>query len=154
MEIITRELVDLNLEASSIKEIVTNLGERIDRAGRLSNFDGYIDSVMEREELTSTAIGFGIAIPHGKSEHVTSCTVAFARLASPIEWESLDGKPVKIVFLLAVPEACKGDEHLRIIAALSRKLIHEDFRQQLETLEDEQALVEMITETLADTITN
>ncbi|MGX6979618.1 PTS sugar transporter subunit IIA [Vagococcus elongatus] len=153
MEVITRELVDLNLEATSVKEVVLSLGERIESIGRLSNFDGYIDSVMEREELTSTGIGFGIAIPHGKSEHVTSCTVAFARLTSPIEWESLDEQPVKIVFLLAVPEACKGDEHLKIIAALSRKLIHEDFRQQLETLEDEQELVEMINETLANAIT-
>lgn len=148
-EIISEELVDLYLDASNVEEAILQLAKKIDDAGRISEFKGYVDSVMEREILTSTGIGFGIAIPHGKCPYVKECTVAFGRLNESIDWNSLDGEPVKIVFLLAVPEECKGNEHLKIIASLSRKLIHEDFRENLNKLEDEKEIVSLITETLS-----
>ncbi|MBL1229803.1 PTS sugar transporter subunit IIA [Enterococcus sp. BWB1-3] len=147
-EVINTELVDLSVEGLSRNEIIRHLANKIDLDDRINNFEGYFDSVIEREELTSTGIGFGIAIPHGKCSHVKATTVAFGRLKNEVDWNSLDGKNVTIVFLLAVPEECKGDQHLRMIAGLSRKLIHDEFRNKLETAEDKQEIVELINDSL------
>lgn len=147
-QVINTELVDLTVEGLSRDAVIQQLAERIEQDNRLESLDGYIDSVMERETLTSTGIGFGIAIPHGKSSHVKETTVAFGRLKSSVDWNSLDDQPVSIVFLLAVPEECKGDQHLRIIAGLSRKLIHDDFREKLATAVEEEEIVALISESL------
>lgn len=148
VQVITTELVDLAVEGVSRDAVIQQLAERIEQESRLESLDGYMDSVMEREALTSTGIGFGIAIPHGKSIHVRETTVAFGRLKKSVDWNSLDDQPVTIVFLLAVPEECKGDQHLRIIAGLSRKLIHDDFREKLVTASDKEEIVTLISESL------
>lgn len=148
-DVITKELVDLSLAGRSSEEVIKNLASRIDMADRLTDFEKYYESVIERELLTSTGIGFGIAIPHGKCSQVKECTVAFGRLEEPVEWNSLDGNPVEMVFLLAVPEECAGNEHLKIIAGLSRRLVHEDFREMLKNTEDEEAVEKVIMESLA-----
>ncbi|MBO1308169.1 PTS sugar transporter subunit IIA [Enterococcus sp. 669A] len=148
-KVITKELVDLATAGENSQQVIETLAQRIDTTGRISNYEGYLQSVLDREELTSTAIGFGIAIPHGKSPHVKECTVAFGRLSQPVDWNSLDGKEVEMAFLLAVPEECAGDEHLKIIAGLSRKLVHEDFREMLRTSASEEEIVQVINDSLA-----
>lgn len=129
--VIIEEVVDLNLEAETVEETIEKMAQMIYKTGRVNDFKSYLQSVLEREKLSTTGIGFTIAIPHGKSTAVKATTVAFSRLAKPVAWNSLDGEDVSMVFLLAVPEECKGNEHLKIIATLSRKLIHEDFRKML-----------------------
>lgn len=148
-KVISEKLIDLSVEGTNPNEVIKNMAKLIDATGRISDFEGYYQSVLEREELTSTGIGFGFAIPHGKSEHVKECTVAFGRLKESIDWQSLDNNAVEMVFLLAVPEKCAGDEHLKIIAGLSRKLIHEDFRELLRTTQNEEEIIKEITESLA-----
>ncbi|GCF93549.1 PTS fructose transporter subunit IIA [Enterococcus florum] len=148
-EVITEELVDLAVEGIKSRAVIEALAKRIESTDRLTDYAGYFQSVIDREELTSTAIGFGIAIPHGKSKHVKECTVAFGRLQQPVEWNSLDGEPVEMAFLLAVPEDCAGDEHLKIIAGLSRKLVHEEFRELLKTSTSEKEIVKVINDSLA-----
>lgn len=148
MALITNSLVDLNISETSKADVILTLAKRIDADGRLIDFDQYLQSVLDREALTTTGIGFGIAIPHGKTDAVKETTVAFGRTNQPIDWESLDGTPTQIVFLLAVPEASKGDEHLRIIASLSRKLIHQSFRESLEHTTSEAEIVDLISHVL------
>lgn len=87
--------------------------------------------MLDRESLTTTGVGFRIAIPHGKTDAVREASVAFARLAKPIDWEAMDGKPVDTVFQLTVPDNSKGDAHLQLLSALSRRLIHTGFRDQI-----------------------
>lgn len=149
MEIITEKLVDLGIEASTKSEAIQVLANKINEADRLYDHEGYYQSVIDRENLTTTGIGFGIAIPHGKSPHVKETTVAFGRLNDKIDWKSLDGEAVHLVFLLAVPEACQGDQHLKIIAALSRKLIHPEFRETLEQAQTNEEIVALLNESLA-----
>jgi len=75
-------------------------------------------------------VGFGVAIPHGKTDAVNEPFLGFAK-TKDVEWAAPDGKPVDLVFIIGVPEAQAGDEHLRILAKLSRKLMKEEFRQLL-----------------------
>jgi fructose-specific phosphotransferase system IIA component len=144
----TTNLVNLDVTGTSKEAVILELAKLIDAEGRVNNFEQYLQSVLDRENLTTTGIGFGIAIPHGKTEAVTQTTVAFGRSATPIDWDSLDGTPAQIIFLLAVPEASKGDEHLRIIASLSRKLIHEEFRDKLANSTSESEIVALISDVL------
>lgn len=152
INVITEELVDLNINADNKNDVIKTLADRIGVAGRLYDYEGYYNSVIEREELTTTGIGFGIAIPHGKCPHVKETTVAFGRLNQEIDWQSLDGKSVNLVFLLAIPEECKGDQHLKIIASLSRKLIHQEFRNTLQDVTSSKELIDLLNDSLASAI--
>lgn len=146
--IITEEIVDLKLEADNVEKTIEKMAYKIDSIGRISNLERYYQSVLDRELLSTTGIGFGIAIPHGKCPDVKTTTVAFSRLSHPIPWNSLDGNDVSMVFLLAVPEHCKGNEHLRIIAALSRKLIHEEFRLKLMNAKNPEEITQLLESSL------
>ncbi|MDT2661987.1 fructose PTS transporter subunit IIA [Enterococcus hulanensis] len=152
MQVINEELVDLAIDADSKMSAINILADRINQAGRLHNHAGYVESVVERENLTTTGIGFGIAIPHGKSPHVKETTVAFGRLNNKIDWQSLDGENVGLVFLLAVPETCQGDQHLKIIAGLSRKLVHQEFRDTLEQAASDREIVDLLNDSLAGVV--
>ncbi|MGT2784151.1 fructose PTS transporter subunit IIA [Streptococcus merionis] len=144
VKIISEDSINLSLEGDDKNVVIKNLAKQIYNTGVISDLEIYYQSVLEREEMVSTGIGFNIAIPHGKSSAVNTCAVGFARLVNDLDWQSLDGEPVKMIFLLAIPEECAGNEHLKIIAALSRQLIHEEFRQKLENLMDKKSIAELI----------
>jgi len=138
-DLLSKETVDLALEGTTKEDCIKKMADKLDQIGVLTNAESYLQSVLAREEQGSTGIGFGVAIPHGKSTGVAKPGLCFARLATPINWKSLDGNPVSIVFLIAVPEAQAGNEHLQILSSISRKLIHEEFRSKLHnatTVED------------------
>src|SRR5699024_4849458 len=91
-------------------------------------------AVLKREKEGTTGIGMGVAIPHGKSKTVQQPTLVFGKSKGGIEYDSLDGNPVYLMFLIAVPEN-SSDEHLKILSHLSRKLMREEIRNQLMNLE-------------------
>jgi PTS system fructose-specific IIA component len=125
------ESIFINLDVASQDECLDILIEGMKKSGSIGDKSAYLESVLEREKKGSTGVGFGVAIPHGKSDGVIVPGLAFARLANPIDWNSLDGKPVEIVFLIGVPQKDTGNEHLKILVAISRKLIHQEFREKL-----------------------
>ncbi|MNP18609.1 PTS system mannose-specific EIIBCA component [compost metagenome] len=112
--------------------------------GAVTDVEQYVQAVLTREESSSTGIGFGVAIPHGKANGVTRASLAFARLSEPTEWQSLDDEPVKIVFMIAVPAENVGNEHLQILVSLSRKLIHEEFRDSLLQAQTAEEVIEIL----------
>lgn len=128
--IISKELVQLNLKASSKEEALTALAKVAADQGKVNNEATYIEAVLKREEEYSTAVGFGVAIPHGKSQAVDDAFFMFATVNN-LDWKALDGAPVDMVFLIGVPDSEAGSTHLKILAALSRKLMKEDFRKGL-----------------------
>lgn len=140
-DLIQKEAVLLNLEAADQDQTLNRLADALQGAGFLADKDAFVASVKDREKHASTAIGFGVAIPHGKSSGVKKAGIGFARLAQPVEWNSLDGKPVSIIILLAIPQEEAGKEHLRILASVSKQLIHESFRKQLLEAKTEEEIV-------------
>lgn len=137
--LLKNETIQLQLEAGTRDATIEKMVDSLVGAGFVTDAKAYVDAVITRESTGSTGIGFGVAIPHGKSKGVASPGLAFARLSNPVDWNSMDGKPVSMVFLIAVPEEQAGNEHLKILVALSRKLIHQEFRDQLagaETAQD------------------
>lgn len=130
-DLLTEETIFLPLESGSKEDVIRRMVEGLQKTGAVTDAENYVQAVLTREQSSSTGIGFGVAIPHGKSSGVARAGLAFARMAEPTEWESLDDQPVSIVFLIAVPAENVGNEHLQILVALSRKLIHEEFRNSL-----------------------
>ncbi|KHF29275.1 PTS system mannose-specific EIIBCA component [Anoxybacillus sp. BCO1] len=111
------------IEGTTKDEIMAEMIEMIDRAGMLFDKEEYKESLYRREKEGSTGIGFGIAIPHGKSTAVRQTCVAFGVKRNGVDWDSLDGEKAKLIFMIAVPEEHAGNEHLKILQLLSRKLI-------------------------------
>lgn len=141
MNITQENLILVDTDCSDKDQVLERLTDLLDSDGRLINRTEYITEVRHREEVYSTAIGFNVAIPHGKTEAVKSTSIAFARLRNPITW---DEEQVNLVFLLAVPASEAGNKHLEILAALSRRLMHEDYREQLQTAQSKSEILKLV----------
>jgi fructose-specific PTS system IIA-like component len=129
--LITEELVHLSSGSTSKEEAIRELVDLLHSEGRVDDPDPVEDAVWAREETYPTGMGFGVAIPHCKSPHVTVNSIAVLKLDAPVPWKMPDQDPVHFLILIAISSAAKGDQHLKIIAGLARKLMHEEFRQQL-----------------------
>ena len=89
---------------------------------------------------------------NGKTNVVKQISVSFAHLVKPIEWQSLDLEKVDSIFQLAVPESSKGDEYLKLLSALSRKLIHPEFREQIRNSDTSEQIIDLICIYLLDAV--
>ncbi|MBZ4667186.1 MAG: putative IIA-like nitrogen-regulatory protein PtsN [Defluviitaleaceae bacterium] len=128
--LINKNLISLHLDSHTKEETIRKMAQMAADEGRVVNIEDYVKAVLRREEEYSTAVGFGVAIPHGKTDAVKEPLLAFAKVNS-IEWGAPDGKPVNMVFLIGVPESQAGTEHLKILANISRKLMKQEFRDSL-----------------------
>ena len=129
--LINKNLVTLNLEAKNKEEAIIKLAELAQKEGKITSIDEYVKSVLDREKAYTTGVGNGIAIPHGKSKAVKEAMIVFGKTTDGIEWDSLDGKPVNLIFLLGVPEENVDNVHLKILSQLSRKLMNDSFIEML-----------------------
>ncbi|MCR6104913.1 PTS sugar transporter subunit IIA [Salipaludibacillus agaradhaerens] len=130
-DITNLQLIDSDLIGSTRDEVITSLINKLDEADVLSSADDFQKAILRREEQSSTGLGMNIAIPHGKSAAVKRPAIAFGINRIGVDWQSPDGSEAKLIFMIAVPEEAAGDEHLKILQMLSRKLMDEQFREQL-----------------------
>lgn len=140
-ELISEEIVAFNVKAETKEDVIRYIVDMMDKDGRLLNADGYYADVLKREATSSTAIGFSIATPHAKSEHVAEPSLAFIRLEKPMKW---DEEEVSMVFQIGVPSPGQGDRHLEILAMLFRNLVYDEFVGKLASSESEQDIVDML----------
>ncbi|GHG77024.1 fructose-specific PTS transporter subunit EIIC [Streptomyces griseocarneus] len=134
------------LAAGRKEEAIREMAGLLAASGKVTDVEGVVGAVLAREELGTTGLGEEIAIPHAKTDAVTEPVVAFARSAEGIEWGALDGTRARLVFMIAVPEAAAGEEHLRILALLARKLLDADFRGRLLAAPDVEAVLRVLEE--------
>lgn len=144
MQVSTTQLVELDLDSSATTKdaAVDRLVAVAAAAGRASDPATLRADVAAREELLPTGIEGGIGIPHARSTGIDEPTVVFGRSTNGIDWGAADG-PANLVFLIAVPEGA-GDEHLQILASLSRALMKSEFRDTLLKATDPQVVVDTI----------
>lgn len=128
--VIDEKLIILDSSLSSKSELLHYLAEQTKELQYLDNVENYLDTVDEREKEFSTAIGHSVSIPHGKSQEVLHPFICFIRTMKKITWDQM-GNEVNLIFLLGIPEEQKGTLHLKILAEISKKLLDEDFREQL-----------------------
>jgi fructose PTS system EIIA component len=141
-DLITPDLVDLQLPATERDEATRQLAGRLVAAGRVTDLEVFLADVRAREAQMATGIEGGIGIPHCRSEAVTEPTLAFGRSAKGIDWGAADG-PAHLIFLIAAP-AGGGAEHMGILAKLARRLIHPSFRDSLHQAPDPEAVVSLV----------
>lgn len=125
--LINENLIVLDLPAKTKEEAILLLAEKAKGESKVNDANEFQKAVLHRESEYSTAVGFGVAIPHGKTDAVNEPFLMFATVQS-IDWSALDGNPVDLVFLIGVPEKDASTVHLKILASLSRKLMKEEFR--------------------------
>ncbi|MET9461901.1 fructose-specific PTS transporter subunit EIIC [Streptomyces canus] len=143
---LTERTVKVALDARDKEAAVREMAELLARTGKVADLDELVATALRREEQGTTGLGEEIAIPHAKTDAVTAPVVGFARSAEGVEWGSLDGTKARLIFMISVPEAAAGDEHLRILALLSRKLMDPGFRERLIAAPDEGAVLEVLSE--------
>jgi fructose PTS system EIIA component len=141
-ELITTDLVDLDLTAEDRHEATRHLAERLKAAGRITDLDGFLADVRAREAQMPTGIEGGIGIPHARSAFVTEPTLGFGRSTAGVDFGADDG-PAHLIFLIAAPEG-GGSDHMTILASLARRLVHASFRDALLAAAEPQAVVDLI----------
>ncbi|KUL32471.1 PTS fructose transporter subunit IIABC [Streptomyces regalis] len=133
-DMITADLVDLDLSADTKEAAARALAERMVALGRVTDLDGFLADVAAREAQMPTGLDGGIGIPHCRSEHVTEPTLAFGRSAAGIDFGAADG-PADLIFLIAAP-AGADDAHLTILSSLARQLMNAEFTDALRSAGD------------------
>jgi len=146
-DLIVPEGVVATLRASSKKQLLQELAEKAAGLTRLPS-RRIFETMHERERLGSTGMGQGIAVPHGHLEGITRMTGLFARLATPVDFESMDDQPVDLVFVLLAPEGA-GADHLKALARVSRLLRNQSLCEKLRAAVDSAALFALLTEPTA-----
>jgi fructose-specific phosphotransferase system IIA component len=147
LDILEENCVALDLEIEDKVDLVNTLVELLETAGVVSDREEVVRKVLEREKLMSTGIGGGVAIPHAQCRGADKLAVALARTKDGVDFDALDGKPVRLFFLIVGPEEKGG--YVRILARISRLLYTGDLqkslyraespRQAIETLRKEEA---------------
>lgn len=142
-DLLTPESVILSLRATSKKQTLTELARRAAEVTGLPE-RAIFDVLLERERLGTTAVGRGIAIPHGKLPDLDRIYGFFARLDPPVDFEAVDEQPVDLVFLLLAPESA-GADHLKALARVSRLLRDSKTCEKLRSLGSAKAIYEQLT---------
>lgn len=147
MDFLSKKAILIDIKSTKkedvIKELVDYLIESDDIEKRCRN--KLIDALMTRESLGSTAIGQGIAIPHAKSDCVNKLVAAFGISKKGVDFDSLDGEPAYIFFLLVAPQDSAGP-HLKALARISRLLKDKYFRDSLRACTDDKGIIKIITQ--------
>ena len=126
MAIFDTKHINMNLKGDSQHDILASLASLAKQQKIVDDEDTLVSDYLEREKESTTGFGNGVAIPHARTNNVKTTAILFGRSDKDIEWDSLDGKPVNTFISLLVPDD-QGDTHLKLLAKLSRQLVHKDF---------------------------
>ncbi|HHS2849546.1 TPA: PTS fructose transporter subunit IIABC [Streptococcus agalactiae] len=129
-DLLKKEVMIMDLKATSKEAAIDEMITKLVDTGVVTNFAIFKDGIMKREAQTSTGLGDGIAMPHSKNAAVKEATVLFAKSASGVDYEALDGQPTDLFFMIAAPDGT-NDTHLAALAELSKYLLKEGFADQL-----------------------
>ena len=142
--VLDERVIDLNMTAENKKEAIWHLAQKLKDAGYIADVDAYVEDIYLRESQGQTGIGNYVAIPHGKSDSVTQVGIAIGKVEKEIEWETLDGKGEKLIFLFAVGNDNENARtHLRLLAEVARTLGNDEAVEALLAAETVQDLKEV-----------
>lgn len=140
---LNEELCLMELKAKNKKDVIKEIAEELDKHGAVVDRSKFVKDVLEREELGSTGIGDGVAIPHARTESVSGFLIGFGRSKNGVEFKALDGEPVSLFFLMgAHPDEL--NLYLRLLAELSKLLMNNAFRTELKNAKTSKDIVEIV----------
>lgn len=130
LDIVSPEGIVSPLQATSKKGAIEELVDVLAKLGKVQDASVLKDAVWQREQTKTTGIGLGLAIPHGRCSGIQSIAMAMGKPASPMEFDAIDGKPVRVIVLLASPPD-KTSDHIQALARISRLMSDSDFREKM-----------------------
>ena len=142
-DLLSKDAIKLNGIANSKQDAINKLVDLMAKNGNLTDKEKYTQVVLKREEEGSTGIGEGIAIPHGKTDAVSKPGLSAMVINDGVEFDSLDGQPAKLLFLIAAPNT-KDNVHLDVLGKLSVLLMDEDFTNKLKSAKSVEEFLKII----------
>ncbi|MBN7574296.1 MULTISPECIES: PTS fructose transporter subunit IIABC [Clostridium] len=143
VDLLHKQGINLNFNPNTKEQCINELVDLMDKTGNLNNKEEYKKAILAREELSTTGIGDGIAIPHGKTSAVKKASLAAAICKKGVDYDSLDGQPAHLFFMIAVPDN-NDNLHLEVLARLSTILMDESFRTSLVNCSDKEEFLRLI----------
>lgn len=140
-DVLTEDLIRTNLEGQTKEDIINAMVDLAGRSPKVLDREKVRQAIFEREKIMSTGVGNGFAIPHGKTDAISDIVAAFATTAQPIDYHSLDDKPVRLVFLLVGKDNMVGP-HIKLLSRISRLMGKEEFRNRLIDLQTPAEIIE------------
>ncbi|MBU5487773.1 fructose-specific PTS transporter subunit EIIC [Clostridium sp. MSJ-8] len=144
-DLLKKEGIELDVKVNNKAEAIDKLVDLMDATNNLNDKEEYKKTVLAREELSTTGIGDGIAIPHGKTKAVSEAGLSSMVVKDGVDYDSLDGMPAKLFFMIAAPEAA-DNLHLEVLSRLSTILMDESFREKLINAKDKDEFLRLIDE--------
>lgn len=144
-DLINKEMIKIDCEFRDKDEVIKTLSFLLEKNGIIGSIEGFTEAVKLRESQTTTAVGFGIAIPHARSKYVLKPGIAIGR-SKEFLWDVETKQPVCLIFLLAVPEQIEYPDYMKILASISRMLVHQRFRNALLNAHDIDEFISEITD--------
>ena len=129
-DILQEEFVSTKLPGKSKDEVLNSLIDLLKSSKKIKDLEKVREAIFEREKIMSTGVGKGFAIPHGKTDAVTDIVAAFAVTGDPVDFQSLDGEPVRLLFLLIGRDNMVGP-HIKLLSRISRLMNKDEFRKKL-----------------------
>ena len=129
-DILTEEVIATHLPGNTKEEVLDNIIELAAHSPNMKDKEKVRAAILERERIMSTGVGRGVAVPHGKCDGVSDTVTAFAVTDKPVDFKSLDGQPVQLMFLLVGRENSVG-AHLKLLSRISRLMSSDGFRNKL-----------------------
>ena len=148
-DLLIKDRINLDVQSTNKTGIIRELAKLHEKTGVLNDYEGYVKALMTREEQSSTGIGEGIAIPHAKTEFVKEPALAMGRKKEGIEYDSLDGEPATLFFMIAAPDGA-NNTHIETLARLSQLLLDDDFKAALENAATADEVLDIINKTEAE----
>ena len=139
-EMIDQRLISLNLDVTNKEDAIQKICRMMYDAGKVSDYDQYLNGVKNREAEFATGMGNGIAIPHCKNDCVKEAAFTLVKLKNPVDWGSLDDEPVDYVIMLAAPES-SDNVHLKMLSELAVSLMDDNFRESLKDAADVEQII-------------
>lgn len=143
--LISPDCIKAPLEATDKQGVIGELVDLLAEKGRVSDAQRLKDAVWTREQTRTTGIGQGLAIPHGKVSSMSDLAIAIGKPAEPMDFEAIDGKPVRLVVLLASPPD-RTSEHIQALASVSRLMTVEAFRESIYDADSPEAIHALLEE--------
>ena len=145
-DLLSKETIELNVEAKDKNDIIDKMTRLMLKTGRINNLEEYKNLVLKREEEGSTGVGEEIAIPHGKGKCVTEPGLIAMVVPNGVDYDALDGKTVKLLFMIAAPNT-SDNVHLDVLSRLSTMLMDSDFKNKLISAKSKEEFLKIIDET-------
>jgi fructose-specific phosphotransferase system IIA component len=143
MNLFDETLIELDITIDDKETLFRHLASILNKERRITNQDRFIEALKEREEVVTTGVGEGLAIPHAKDTSVLFPSLVFVRLNPPIDYQSLDNEKVNLVFCIAMPEAYHK-EHLALLSKVSLALMDKDIRSALLTSKSPKEIISLL----------